>query len=223
MYQESSMIQKGKIEVSNNAIIPNKRELWGAAKDKLSEVSFGLKEIVSARDRISYENGWIRCVDSLEEFWTSFYDEGVQKFTSFQPWAGKIVKEKKEDKLLQYIYQARHQSQHGRVAIEWEEPRTQVAPGYFGHIKDLKINADGSFQVDANPLGKTHNEVKLVFNPENARLPTIENKKFKQTFSPPEKHLNKNIKGIAPQAAVELALTYYKAILTQAENKFTNN
>ena len=215
------MIQKGKIEVSSNALIPNKRGLWGAAEEKLAEVSFGLHQMMEANDRISYENGWIRSVDTLEEFWTSFYDEGVEKYTAFQPWAGKIVKVKKSDQLLQYLYQARHQSQHGRVAMEWENPHTQIAPGYFGHIKNLQVNKDGSFQVEANPLGNTHNEVKLVFNTGNAKLPIIENKKFKQVFNPPEIHLEKNIKNISPAAAVELGLSYYNAVLAIAKEKFS--
>lgn len=44
-----------------------------------------------AKDRIQYEGGWTRLVDSLEEFWTRFFDEGKNTFSAFQPWAGAIA------------------------------------------------------------------------------------------------------------------------------------
>ena len=44
-----------------------------------------------AKDRIQYEGGWTRLVDSLEEFWTRFFDDGKNTFSAFQPWAGAIV------------------------------------------------------------------------------------------------------------------------------------
>jgi len=97
------MKQKGKIEDKPGSLVPVNRGLWNYAFEKLVEAKAGIQQMDSASDRVAFEAGWIRFVDSLEEFWTSFFDEGKEKFSSFQPWAGKFRKERKDDPLLQYL------------------------------------------------------------------------------------------------------------------------
>jgi len=177
------MKQIGKIELSNGSLSPNKRGLWYSAIEKLQEAQIGIEQMKEAQDRISYETGWIRFIDSLEEAWTSFFDEGKEMFSNFQPWVGTIVKKRKSDPLLSYIYQARHQSQHGRISIEWEEETIHIAPIYYGHIRDLKIFSDGSFEVEANPLGGCPRMQKIISTPLYMVLFLYENTIYSGHFS----------------------------------------
>ncbi|EAU56074.1 hypothetical protein [Mariprofundus ferrooxydans] len=214
------MKQKGKIEDKPGSLVPVNRGLWNYAFEKLVEAKAGIQQMDSASDRVAFEAGWIRFVDSLEEFWTSFFDEGKEKFSSFQPWAGKFRKERKDDPLLQYLIQARHQSQHGRIPLKWQEGAIAIAPGYFGHIRNMKIFQDGSFEVETNPLGKAHNQVKLVHEPGKPLLPVIENKKHKQRFDPPSSHLGQPIGNTSPIYVASLGLKYYETVLRSALAKF---
>src|SRR5687768_17498609 len=113
--------------VQQVGIQPVRRGVWHAAWEKLQEAETAIRRMQDASDRIEYEGGWTQFVDSLEEFWTRFFDEGKQSFTRFQPWAGAFDAERRRDDLLRYLYQARHQSQHGRISLEWGEGRFVIA------------------------------------------------------------------------------------------------
>ncbi|MEE8056998.1 MAG: hypothetical protein V3T17_04085 [Pseudomonadales bacterium] len=214
------MKQTGKIELSGNSIIQNERGLWFSAHEKLKEAGTGIEHMKVAPDRISYESGWIKFIDSIEEAWTSFFDEGKNQFPNFQPWAGAKDKQRKSDQLLAYLVQSRHQSQHGNVAVEWEPGKIQVAPNFYGEINDLKIYSDGSFEVEANPSGDSHNTVTLKHIPGDPTLPTIQNKREKEEYLPPKEHLGKKIYDCSPLAVANIAIDYYRATFQEAMEKF---
>jgi hypothetical protein len=212
---------KGNVEIQLGAIAHVERGLWHAATEKLDEAVDGVRQMEGAENRIEYEAGWTRLVDSLEEFWARLYDEGSSTFTSFQPWAGAVDATRKADPLLAYLYQARHQSQHGRIALEWEPGMIQIGGGEFcGTIGDLQIYPNGSFEADVNPISSFAAEFKLVYAPGKVRLPTVINKKFKQTFDPPSAHLNKPIMDTSPTGIGWLAIEFYTNVLRQAFEKF---
>ncbi|MGL5340219.1 MAG: hypothetical protein ACRDAR_16265 [Aeromonas veronii] len=214
------MKQTGKIELLKGALIPTKRGLWYSTFEKLSEAQTGIAQMSNAEDRVDYESGWVRFVESLEESWSSFFEEGTRNFNSFQPWAGAKDKERKSDSLLNYLIQSRHQSQHGNVCIEWEEDKINIAPNYFGHIKNIKIFSDGSFEVDANPLGNTQSIVTLKRDTGRPKLPTIENRRHKQTYNPPQNHFDNDIHTFSPHDVAIMAIEYYLNIYKSALAKF---
>lgn len=214
------MKQTGKIELSKGSLIPNKRGLWYTTQEKLNEAQAGIKQMMTAEDRVNYESGWVRFVESLEEAWSSFLEEGFKNFTNFQPWAGAKKKQRKADPLLYYLIQSRHQSQHGNVRIEWEEGGIQIAPDYFGCIRDLKVYSDGSFEVEANPHGSTDNVVTLKSDSGQPKLPVIENTKYKQTYDAPVVHLGNSIVSASPHEVAAMAVAYYVKIYQAASDKF---
>jgi hypothetical protein len=209
-----------KIEIAPGALAPIGRQLWAAATEKLQEADSGLLQMTNAKDSIEFEQGWIRSVDCLEQFWTRFFDEGKNQFTNFQPWACAIDAQRKSDPLLHYLYQARHQSQHGRISLEWEEERLQIAPGFNGHIRGLQIFSDGTFNLDAVPAHPSVREAAVVFSGGDARLPIINNRKHKQLFNPPKEHRGMALHGLSPMEAIRLGIEYYVTILNQAFEKF---
>ena len=214
-------IEKGKVELQPGAIAPVERGLWHAASEKLRKAAAGIKQMKDAKDRIEYENGWTRLVDSLEEFWTRFFDEGKSTFSSFPPWAGAIDAKRKGDQLLTYLYQARHQSQHGRIALEWEVGRIHIGSGEFsGTVRDLKIFSDGSFQADVNKTPGSEAKFQTIHDPGKARLPTIQNKKHNQTFPPPSAHLEHSIDAPSPIDVGRLGVAFYEDVLRLGLEKF---
>lgn len=215
------MKQTGKVKLLSGALIPNQRGLWYTCLEKLNEAILGIEQMKSAEDRISYESGWVRFIESLQESWSSFYEEGLSTSTKFQPWAGKFEKVRKSDELLRYLVQSRHQSQHGNIAMEWHSGSIQIAPGYFGHLKGLVINADGTFEVEANPLGKIHDRVQLKHDTGTPRLPVVVNRQHKQSYTPPETHLGKDITSLLPHELGTRAVDFYKGVYDSAIKKFS--
>ena len=208
------------IDLHPDAIAPVVRGLWHAAAEKLDEAQAGTKQMETARDRIAYENGWVRFVESLEEFWVRFFDEGKSNFGPFQPWAGTIDAQRKADELLNYLVQSRHQTQHGRISLKWTEPKLHIAPGFNGHIQNLRIFPDGTFEIGATPTPGSSVEAAVTYNPGDAELPEIYNAKWKQVFAPPKSHAGQPIADSTPLTAARLALAHYTAVLEQAFAKF---
>lgn len=216
----SKTMNRKQIQLVPGAIAPTSRSLWFAAFEKLHEAEMAVEQMRSATNRIEYEAGWTRFVDSLEEFWNRFFDEGKTKFSRFQPWAGEIDAQRKSDELLIYLYQARHQSQHGRISMRWTEPKTLIAPNFNGHIRGFKHFPDGSYEIDATPLRPSLPDATVAYDPGCAELPIIENKKHRQTFSPPNTFNRELLLEKSPVAVAQVALDFYRDVLTRANAKF---
>jgi hypothetical protein len=208
------------IQFVPGAIAPTSRSLWFTAFEKLHEAERAIDQMRNAPDRIEFEAGWTRFVDSLEEFWNRFFDEGKTSFSDFQPWAGAIDAKRKSDEMLTYLYQARHQSQHGRISIRWKEPRTLIAPNFNGHIRGLTIFPDGSYEIDATPLHPSLPEATVAYDPGSAELPIIENKKHKQSFNPPTSFNGQPLLEQTPLAVAQVGFEFYRDVLSRAIAKF---
>lgn len=210
------------IQLVPGAIAPVSRPLWFSAFEKLDEAEQAIDQMRNASDRIAFEAGWIRFVDSLEESWNRFFDEGKTCFSEFQPWAGAIDAKRKKDEMLSYLYQARHQSQHGRISLRWTEPRMLMAPNFGGLIRSLKIFPDGSYEIDATNTDPdtSQPDATVELDPGNAELPIIENKRHKQSFNPPTTFNGQPLAEQSPVAVAERGLMFYRDVLAQAKTKF---
>lgn len=215
-------IVHGKIELKQGAIAPATRPLWHAAAEKLSEAAGAIALMETAPDRIQYEAGWTGFVDSIQEFWTRFVAEGTDKFKKFPPWAGKIQAYRKNDELLQYLYQSRHQSQHGILSVDWVGGGTVHVggPDFFGTVRDLGIGHDNTYQADMEKSLGSNAPFKLVLDPGHPVLPTIYDNKHGQQFCPPQFHLGAALNTRTPLTVARLALNYYEDVLKRGLQKF---
>ena len=208
------------IQLEQDAIAPTRRDLWDAAREKIVEAEAALAAMRSARDRVSYEAAWSHLVDSVEEFWCRFFDEGKVSFSDFQPWAGSINRERKTDETLQYFYQARHQSQHGRIPMSWEQPKLIIGRGFAGRMYGLRIHLDGSYEDQTAPNDSCGTPFRVEHASGKPILPTIENKLHRQFFPPPKIHNDNPIVDSSPTAVAQLVIEYYRGVLSQAIAKF---
>ncbi|WP_275271685.1 hypothetical protein [Limnobacter sp. P1] len=214
------MMERRKIQIAKGSLEPTRRILWLSALEKLQEAKFGLEQMTEATDRIVFEEGWTRSVDSIAEFWVKFYSEGKGLSTKFPPWVAPIEKKWRKDPLLSYLYQARHQSQHGKTPLGWEEGVYELAPDFNGHIRGLTIFEDGTYIIDATPAPGSIVEAVIRFQGGDAFLPKIFNAREKKEYEPPASHLNIQHTKITPVDAVKLAISYYSLVLDSAIKKF---
>lgn len=202
-----------KIEIEKGGIRSVNRELWGAAISKMGEARLGISEMERAADQVQFEEGWARFVNSIWEFWVRFYDEGKSEFSNFQPWVGASNSEQ-NNQLLRYVKEARHQSQHSRIKLDWGEPILKIAPNFNGHVQRIQIFEDGTYDIESTPAPGARVAAIVEFSPGDAKLPIIENKNTKEVYDPPE---------ASPIEAAEQALKYYEGILEKAFDKFKPN
>mgnify|MGYP003606917359 CR=1 FL=1 len=203
-----------------DSIRPIHRPLWHAAEEKLYEAKAAIDKMAVAKDRIQYEAGWTQFIDSLEEFWVRFYAEGNDLFTNFQPWAGKVESERKSEQLLQYLYQARHQSQHGMVAVQWGPSYHTFGKGFSGIEYGTVVYSDGTYDAALVPMGPQSSNSFVQRMHGDPQLPIIENKRYKQAYHPPRVFQGKTLNGPSPVTVARLAHSFYAEVLTKAKAKF---
>jgi len=208
------------IIIEEGGILPVRRGLWDTAAEKLHEAKEAICRMKVAKDRSSYEACWTNFVDSLEEFWTRFYGEGKTTFSNFQPWIGRIEKKRKKDKILQYLRQSRHQSQHGRIAMNWTEGKLHIAPNFSGHVYSYAVFADGTNTIRAVPDHPSVGEAEIVLSPGDPTLPVIENKKYGQTYPPPTEFNGTEHTVKSPIQVATNGIKFYENVLQKALDKF---
>lgn len=212
---------RGRLTPEDGSVFPNQHAPWGRVYEKQREAESGIIYMQRAKDRVGYEAGWTRFVDSIEEAWARFYAEGIQNHRGFSGWISKHIQIRQSDELLRYITQARHQSQHGVIALAWT-PQTgiSIGKGFAGTVSNLKIYDDGSFEADAQAAPSSPREFAVYFDPGKAKLPVVQNKRFNQTFAPPTEHLGQDIRGVGPIEASERALKFYQSVFDAAKAEF---
>ena len=216
--------ERGKVPIQHGAIAPVTRGLWHSAAEKLDEAALGISEMESARDRIQFEAGWARLVDSLQECQSRFFDEGKRTFRGFAGWAGYITRQVKTDPVLKYLVIARHQSQHGRLSLGWTEDRIQIGGGDFcGVISDVKIWADRSFEADVLRSPGSGTSSAVTFVPGLPFLPAIVNRPPRgneERYDPPNSHLGEPLNDPSPLTVARLGYTYFRKMIGSGLAKF---
>ncbi len=213
------VLETGKLGIPPGAITPVPHTLWGSARRKLDEAAEALRAMEAARDRNECEDGWTRFVDSLEEFWHRFYQEGKEKFDEFPGWVKDRNTLIEADPLLNYLRNARHQNQHGRLSLTWNSPRLRIgSPGFNGHIGDVRIFQDGTYSVDADRTpGSLHAPV-LSIEPGDPSIPPVTNRG--KLFSPPTEHLGELIGSTHPLAIGNRGWNWYNNAFCDAIEEF---
>ncbi len=182
--------------------------------------------MVVATDRVSYEAGWTRFVDSIEEFWTRFRKEGDTLSAAFCGWVGNKKYEdlRSNDPLLRYVRRARNQSQHGNISVGWTPPAgLTLGQGFCGGISSLVVLADGTFSADAEPADISRKKSPVSADYGTPFLPTFYDKHAKETITAPDSHLgNNNLRGLPPHRAASHAILFYNTALNEAVDKFVN-
>ena len=214
-------MKRSRIPPAAGSLVPTVHQPFGRSLEKLSEAEQGILQMKAAKDRVSYEAGWSKFVDSLEESWSRFYEEGKRTERRFGGWISKYNKTRNEDALLRYLTQARHQSQHAVAGLDWTAPGgLTVGKGFNGIVHSLKVFSDGSYEADARAFPGSPRAHPVTYDYGRPMLPTVVNKRYGQTFPPPRSHLGGGIVDSAPHDAAAIALRYYLDVIGTAKREF---
>ena len=210
----------GKITLASGSIAPIIGDIWAQAGLRLSEAQQGLVDMRDASNQLEYQFGWTKFVDSVEAFWTNLYSVGKNNFTAFKPWIAKYEGQRSNDQLLQYLRQARHQSQHGGNPLNWDEGHVEIGgPKFSGTVSELSIWQTGDFTAQINSSSGT-GQFQLIHHPPKPALRAILNTREKREYPPPTIHLDRPVEKQSPEFAALLGLRYYEDVFRAARNTF---
>lgn len=170
-----------------------------------------------------FDVAWFTFLSAWKAIYTSL-EQGAKGHQKSTQWFGLRNKARREDELLQYLYQARNDDTHGL------EELAQKVPGGFAfgkaidptkpvYIHNMIINSVGDvtkITVD----GATNFDPSVeVIPPKAILLPVRDRDKISgKTYLPPSSHLGKPLTDNSPLSVAELGLSYVKALIEDARS-----
>jgi hypothetical protein len=144
-------------------------------------------------------------------------EQGTKASSQSRQWFGGINRQRQDDPLLQYLYQARHDAEHGISPFVVEQVPGRVAiggakPGYSSAMRiDGSIGPGGRLRV----IGLDNKPVLVEYSPSHVRLARVHNRG--RYYDPPQEHLGAKLASNLPLHVAELALRYLERVITEAE------
>ena len=158
-------------------------------------------------------------VTATKNIWTAL-EQGVKDSAQCRQWFGGKKNARKQDELMQYLFEARNDDEHGL------EPITELHPGSLGigvakpgYSNSILFNSvtmkDGQVTVDAQSLdGKP---ILIEQTAPHARLADVRARG--RVISPPKSHLGQPLADTSPLAVAELGYIYLERLLDEARTR----
>ncbi|MDO9472984.1 MAG: hypothetical protein Q7J28_07990 [Caulobacter sp.] len=144
----------------------------------------------------------------------SIIEQAAKSSSKGPPWFGRYKKERKDDPLLSYMHHARNSDEHGI------EPVAQDLPWMAGPVPESGKLVSLSFS-DGKPTGavvkgQSGEEFSLTIAPPRPNLIRVFDRRYGDSFDPPNLHLGKPIEPGNPYSAGEALLAYLEAMVASA-------
>jgi hypothetical protein len=180
----------------------------------MPDISHALQHLAHAKDELSkvdiskdnaQERHWNNFLNELELLWKKA-ERGCQDVKNkFQPFQGKYIKERRNDKLLSFLKNARDASQH-EIQLLCALDILGVADG-FATISS----------IDETTGETTNSKIQMLVMDLQLKSFHINN----NTWIPPNLHKSKPLQnGKDPQEVGKLGIEYYESFLNDIKVKF---
>lgn len=189
------------------------------AESRLRSAEGAVERMKSALDLRHFEDHWYEFLVASKNVWTVLKVGARVKAQSSQ-WFGGKEAERRRDPLLQYLYQARNDDEHGlRSSVEVVPGFLGVgknAPGYSQAIRlDGTIGPGGTLRVTSMDGKPILTEVA----PARAYLVPVHDRDEKTVYQPPCEHLSRPLTDTSPVAVAEVGLTYLRNLVAGARQR----
>ena len=195
-------------------------KLIAKARSRLRIAAKAIDHLKAATNHQNFSDTWYTFLTAAKNVYTCL--EQASKATApGRQWFGGIKALRKSDELLQYLFQARDDEEHG------VEAATELQPGALGigvnkpgfstamHIRRLAIDQQGNVELDATSHdGKP---ILLEITPARSILKPVTGR-GNRIYDPPTAHLGNAIPDNSPIPVAQLALIYLESLVDQAES-----
>ena len=150
--------------------------------------------------------------------------EGAKTSPQSRQWFGAKDRQRRSDPLLQYLYQARDDDEHGLNPVTTRVP-DRLSIGGRGPDHTLQFDVSGPVGLGWR-LEATDGDGKPVpfeYTPAQALLARVHGRDKNNRYDPPAEHLGAKLAGNLPAAVGELAVAYLEAIVLEAERTLVSH
>lgn len=188
------------------------------ARSRLRVAEKALNELAESQDYQTFSDTWYTFLVAWKNIYTAL-EQGSKVSPQSRQWFGAKKQERKGDELLQYLFEARNDDEHGlNDSTELEPGEIAISagkPGYSGnfHIRSMRFNGAGYPSIDA-----TSNDGKPIlieFSPARAKLVPV-TARGPVTYQPPTKHMGADLPDNQPLPVAALALDYARTLVEEA-------
>lgn len=184
------------------------------SRSRLRSIDKAIRELEAGGTFEAFTDTWFSFLTAYKSIYTAL-EQGAKLSAQSRQWFGSKSSERRRDQLLQYLYQARNDEEHGL------ENATKAVPGRA----TLEIVVPDSLQIDLS---------NVTFHGNTARLPNgdaakvIENipphvilvsvqDRGRNEYQPPTTHLGIPIQDASPLGVARLAQAYMERMVKEAE------
>jgi len=191
------------------AIKPNS---LAKAKSRLRIAEKSLKEIKESKTYEEFVDLWFTYLVAIKNIYTVL-EQGAKSTPQDRQWFGAIKAKRKNDELLQYLFQARNDDGHGvNLVTNYVKEKVVITGVTKVTIEDGVISG---FSEDGKPVPAEHTLP-------HARLSTVSGRS-NDKYPPPTEHLgnsigNPNAIGF-PITVATLGLEYFTQLVSDAESR----
>lgn len=193
------------------------------AKDRLALAYRQLDAASQAKSHGEFSDHWYLFLVATKNIYTSL-EQGTKVSPQSLQWYGAVKKIRRDDELLQYLFQARDDAEHGVEAVTRFEPGHLIVGGSaYGHSKshsmDMVIDSQG---VPTITRLQSLDGLPVYVHQENPRtvLATVTGRGDIK-YEPPTKHLGRTLQELSPIELGRLALSYFETLIKDAESRVT--
>lgn len=191
------------------------------AKARLRVAAHQLENAVKAKNHEEFSDHWYLFLIAAKNVYT-ILEQGAKTSPQSRQWFGAKKNERKNDPLLQYLFQARDDDEHGLGDV------TKVAPGFVGiGTMEPGYSNSISFSVSQDEKGRvTFNNlesrdglpIKIKAKPPHpVLLPVTGRGNIK--YAPPATHLGHPLPDSQPISVGKAGLAYLEALVAEADSR----
>ncbi len=205
------------------------------SKSRLRAAKKAIHDLEESKTFTEFNDVWYNFLCAFKNVYTVL-EQGAKASPQSRQWFGEKQKERRADDLLQYVYEARNDDEHGLGAsLEFKPEMHEIgiaAPGYSksivlngGPFKNVVLSggvAAASFEGMPPPKGIqiTSLDGKPVLNrytPATVILVNV-NARGNRVLSPPNSHLGNQLADTSPLGVARQAIIYLESLVADAEN-----
>jgi hypothetical protein len=209
------------------------------AQHRLRVTQKALDDLSGARSYREFQDSWYVFLTASKSIYTVL-QQGAKITPQSLQWFGGKSTERRNDPLLQYLYEARNEDEHGLDSCtELEPARIEIGQNTLGHSKAIRINGTDNFGNTFKNCFAIGESTAFSFSPEaiigsSLKFEALDRKPIKtqllpehailvavhargdRTYSPPTEHLGSVISDQSPIGVASLAMSYFQDLVAKA-------
>ena len=193
-------------------------KLIAKAQSRLRIATKAIVELKAATNHQDFSDTWYTFLTAAKNVYTSL-EQASKDTPQCRQWFGAQKARRKSDELLQYLFQARDDEEHGvEAATELHQGSIGIGvmkPGFSSsmHIRSIAFDREGKMAMDATSSdGKP---ILVEVTPPHSILKPVTGR-GNIMYDPPISHLGKPLPDNKPLTVAELGLTYLSDLVEQA-------